>query len=221
MEHSPEHPSTEIENLPMSNSRPSSPIDHSIEPSGSKQEISKEDVTDVEYPVVGAFGPAIVNLIDEVTSKDQSGTKELSIASSSLEDLTSALSSSPPSPTLLPLSYPPQVHHKPPSTSSSFSPLPPPRSPSTRSYLHFPPPPPGEGEEEEIEPTRFRPVIEREPIRFPVLTDDYRYNSKEGILAPYRSHRCRHCQAIVLRMDHHCPWVSKTLDSFPTKVILN
>lgn len=47
----------------------------------------------------------------------------------------------------------------------------------------------------------------RVPPRVPILTEDYRYDAREGILRPYRSHRCRHCAAVVLRQDHHCPWV--------------
>ncbi|GAA5823556.1 hypothetical protein JCM10212_003181 [Sporobolomyces blumeae] len=68
------------------------------------------------------------------------------------------------------------------------------------SFLHFPDPP------ESYEP-RERLKVERVPPVVFTLTDRYRYDWKEGFLRPDRSHRCRHCAEVVLKMDHHCPWV--------------
>ena len=49
--------------------------------------------------------------------------------------------------------------------------------------------------------------IQRIPDRVPVLTDSYRYDRREGLMRPYRSHRCRHCAAVILNYDHHCPYI--------------
>lgn len=46
--------------------------------------------------------------------------------------------------------------------------------------------------------------LERFPAQNEILTDVYRYDYTEGFLRPYRSHRCRHCAAVVLNLDHHC-----------------
>lgn len=87
-------------------------------------------------------------------------------------------------------------------TSSSSPALP--RKPTTarlstassgRSFLHFPPPP----ENCRHEPPKNHRLIDRiPPNNTPVLKDDWRYDVREGILRPYRSHRCKHCDRIVL-----------------------
>ncbi|GAA5928604.1 DHHC family palmitoyltransferase [Sporobolomyces koalae] len=85
---------------------------------------------------------------------------------------------------------------------------------STRSFLHFPEPP------EDYEPPE-RLKVERVPPIAPVLKLQYRYDPKEGILRPYRSHRCRHCAAVVLKMDHHCPWVGTCVGARNYKYFYN
>lgn len=97
---------------------------------------------------------------------------------------------------------------------------------SRRSFLDFPDPPP------ELEPPKPL-AVERIPRSLPILTEQYRYDPRERIVRPYRSHRCKHCAKVVLsewpscllsfgqsaagrltalltlcaEMDHHCPWV--------------
>lgn len=65
------------------------------------------------------------------------------------------------------------------------------------SFMRFEDPP------EDYTPNPPRPKVERVPPRVPILTDEYRYDYRVGFLRPYRSHRCRHCAAVVLKQDHH------------------
>jgi len=46
------------------------------------------------------------------------------------------------------------------------------------------------------------PVVERKHNR------QLRWCVKCGVFKPDRCHHCRHCDTCVLRMDHHCPWLS-------------
>lgn len=87
----------------------------------------------------------------------------------------------------------PTAHHtaSPPAATASDPPPRPSRSSAAPSYLAFPDPP------DDYEPPKRLPV-ERIPRNAPVLTEQYRYNAREGIVRPYRSHRCRHCAAVVL-----------------------
>ncbi|GAA5870727.1 hypothetical protein JCM3774_001735 [Rhodotorula dairenensis] len=95
-------------------------------------------------------------------------------------------------------------------TSASRSPS----SPRRSSYLHFPDPPP------ELEPPKPL-AVERIPRSVPVLTEQYRYDPREGIVRPYRSHRCKHCAKVVLKMDHHCPWVGSCVGARNYKYFYN
>ncbi|KAI5476748.1 vacuole protein, palmitoyltransferase domain containing [Pseudohyphozyma bogoriensis] len=90
-----------------------------------------------------------------------------------------------------PVPYPPKAHTR---TSGGQQSAPPraSRSSTTRSFLHFPQPP------EDYEPPKMVPLVERIPTQVPVLTEDYRYDFKEGFVRPYRSHRCKHCASVVL-----------------------
>lgn len=71
------------------------------------------------------------------------------------------------------------------------------------------------------EPTGFKPKIERSPIQKSVLTENYRYDYREGFLRPYRSHRCRHSGAVVLRLDHFCPYVGGSIGAKNHKYFIN
>ncbi|KAM0755954.1 zf-DHHC-domain-containing protein [Meredithblackwellia eburnea MCA 4105] len=98
------------------------------------------------------------------------------------------------------------------------SPPPPPHkplTPSIHSFLHFPPPP----SDYVIRPTPL--LVERVPAKIPVLTQEYRYDNREGFLRPFRSHRCRHCGTVVLKMDHHCPWVGACVGAKNYKYFYN
>lgn len=48
---------------------------------------------------------------------------------------------------------------------------------------------------------------QRIPDQVAVLSEYYRYDRREGFMRPYRSHRCRHCAAVILNYDHHCPYI--------------
>lgn len=76
-------------------------------------------------------------------------------------------------------------------SSSSIAPVGAGSDPRRASYLHFPDPPP------ELEPPKPL-AVERIPRSAPVLTEQYRYDPRERIVRPYRSHRCKHCAKVVL-----------------------
>lgn len=155
-------------------------------------------------PAAGALGPAIGAALANAQSlpTDSPVSPEVLFSSAKGNGLSPAdgdrgrhdsggsvtlvhSSSSPDAPT-----FPPKVHlsngtngtePKPRTSQSSAAP----------SYLHFAEPP------EDWEPPK-RLAVERVPNSAPVLTEQYRYDPREGIVRPYRSHRCRHCAAIVL-----------------------
>ncbi|GAA5958926.1 hypothetical protein JCM8115_000692 [Rhodotorula mucilaginosa] len=108
-----------------------------------------------------------------------------------------------------------------PSSDSHIADVPPPprrsASPAARSrqsYLDFPDPPP------ELEPPKPL-AVERIPRSLPILTEQYRYDPRERIVRPYRSHRCKHCAKVVLKMDHHCPWVGSCVGAQNYKYFYN
>lgn len=205
-EHLPSRPSKiNIPRKPPSSSDNASP---EAAPAEQDPNILQVESQEEQHPTAGAFGPIIAKVVDQFT-EDQS---PFVISSSPVNIPTHSdpsLSTSSP-PVSLP-SYPPPTHFKSPSSPASSSSIPvnvsAPHSPAN-SYLHFP------GPSSDYEPEGFRPVIERQPVQRPVLTQDYRYDSREGIVRPYRSHRCRHCATTILRMDHHCPWVSFSLINY-------
>lgn len=168
---------------------------------------SEEDVIAEKAPSVGALGPdiatALTSVADAITSRDQDGPVPSS--SSDVRDVpeppnaTSQSSSTTTRATLVndPGSMPaPPARIHVANPSSATAPVPIARIPSTAtatnaSFLHFPEPP------EDYEPPQ-RLKVERIPPVAPVLKLQYRYDPREEIVRPYRSHRCRHCAAIVL-----------------------
>ncbi|GJN89238.1 hypothetical protein Rhopal_002217-T1 [Rhodotorula paludigena] len=96
------------------------------------------------------------------------------------------------------ITFPPKAHLHKPNPADPPSSIPPTdlrrrasQSSAAPSYLHFAEPP------DDYEPPK-RLAVERIPRNAPVLTEQYRYDPREGIVRPYRSHRCRHCAAVVL-----------------------
>ena len=73
---------------------------------------------------------------------------------------------------------------------------------SRQSYLDFPDPPP------ELEPPKPL-AVERIPRSLPILTEQYRYDPRERIVRPYRSHRCKHCAKVVLSEFPPAPLLSR------------
>jgi palmitoyltransferase len=137
-----------------------------------REEVGVEDDFAETRPSAGAFGPAIANIA-------ASGIRPSTHAASpSGDDAVSATHSTSgttavSAPDTFPVSYPPKTHAK-----RSTSPPPPRQSQESTapSYLNFPQPP------DDYEPVKPRTLIDRVPPRVPVLTEDYRYDSREGFL---------------------------------------
>jgi len=152
--------------------------------------VAEEDMIAENVGGIGALGPDIATAL---TSTLPSPTSSSSPSAQSPSSLPS--SSSPSHPSDVPRDRLDSSNSTaPPSTTPTFPPsahlIPDPR-PSNSSFLHFPDPP------ESYEPPE-RLKVERIPPVVPVLNEKYRYDAREGILRPYRSHRCRHCAAVVL-----------------------
>jgi palmitoyltransferase len=151
--------------------------------------VADEDALADSHPSAGALGPSI-------------GAAALSLAASlpppsppldplepiihAPEDSTTSPVVVPPSSTFPVIPHPPKAHAKVLSNSSATA------RPSSSSFNRFPSPP------ADYAPPGPKVLVERMPARVPILTADYRWDAKEGILRPYRSHRCRHCAAVVL-----------------------
>lgn len=162
----------------------------SRQPSIPSRGIADEDIIAENVGGIGAFGPDIASALvtSTIPSPSDSSSPSPQTPSSHPADvprdrLDSITSTAPPSTTP---TFPPSAH-----LISDSSPS----RPSNSSFLHFPDPP------ESYEPLE-RLKVERIPPVVPLLNDKYRYDAREGILRPYRSHRCRHCAAVVLSESH-------------------
>lgn len=144
------------------------------------------------HPTAGAFGPTVGQL---VATLSQPSSPDLESPRPSTEGTTAVSSQHN---TTFAVSYPPKAQLK----NGDALRHPPSGTSDSRSFMDFPPPPPGHS----VGPRR---LVDRIPSQIPTLTEEYRYDAREGILRPYRSHRCRHCGTVVLNMDHHCPWVGQ------------
>ncbi|GAA5971692.1 hypothetical protein JCM3765_006607 [Sporobolomyces pararoseus] len=197
-----------------------------------RQMISEEDSIAENAPAVGALGPNLATALDSAISHpsdptspqtpttSDSGSRER--LSSTTDTNRTVISTSPSTASAAP-AVPPPVHLAKPSPPPPFSTVPPhnvtvppqeSRRSTSASFLRFPEPP------EDYEPVE-RLKIERIPPVAPILKLQYRYDPREGIVRPYRSHRCRHCAAIVLKMDHHCPWVGTCVGARNYKYFYN
>ncbi|GAA5896861.1 hypothetical protein JCM5296_002575 [Sporobolomyces johnsonii] len=189
-------------------------------------------------PAAGALGPALATALTSARSSgvagDPSSPTDSSPATAPSPSTrerercystsgATAVSNSSTAPTVP--TFPPQAHlirksssptvtTKRPSSSSFARRLSSESNAHAPSFLHFPEPP------EDYEPPKWLRV-ERIPNRVPVLTEQYRYDAREGIVRPFRSHRCRHCAAVVLKMDHHCPWVGTCVGARNYKYFYN
>ncbi|KAK4704989.1 hypothetical protein P7C70_g1218, partial [Phenoliferia sp. Uapishka_3] len=181
--------------------------DHPLLPSSTST--AAEDEIAAEHPTIGSFippfpivqppSPSQPHTISTTTTTPLSRTP--SVNSPTTESFTTSLSpsSNPLSPSNLsghtavsssstfPLSYPPKAHpkHGKGKALSSDNPRPS-LSNSLRSFMNFPEP------AEDYEANRKLKeavLVERVPPQVPVLSEDYRYDEKEGFLRPYRSHR--------------------------------
>ncbi|GAA5846081.1 hypothetical protein JCM9279_004779 [Rhodotorula babjevae] len=185
----------------------------------------EEDHLAEENGATAALGPDIASAILNRTRSTSAGAETSAAAMPPLAHDERNRSQSTASTTLGPssdrsaLTSPRKAHLRtrssaPPSPSPDATAPRPSRSSGAPSYLAFPEPP------DDYEPPKRLPV-ERIPRNAPILTEQYRYDAREGILRPYRSHRCRHCAAAVLKMDHHCPWVGTCVGAHNYKYFYN
>ncbi|GAA5980757.1 hypothetical protein JCM5350_006377 [Sporobolomyces pararoseus] len=201
-----------------------------------QQMMSEEDSIAEIAPAVGALGPNIATALDSAvsppssesispqtaTTSDSGSRERLSsttetnrTAVSTTASTTSAGPTLPPAVHLAkPFPPPPLPFSSSESPHNTTSPPQESRTSTAASFLHFPEPP------EDYEPVE-RLKIERIPPVAPILKLQYRYDPREGIIRPFRSHRCRHCAAIVLKMDHHCPWVGTCVGARNYKYFYN
>lgn len=137
-----------------------------------REEVGVEDEFAETRPSAGAFGPTIANIAASSirpSDHDTAPTTDDAMSATHSTSGTTAVSA----PDTFPISYPPKIHAK----RSTSPPLPRRSQESTApSYLNFPQPP------EDYEPVKPRTLVDRLPPRVPVLTEDYRYDSREGFL---------------------------------------
>jgi len=82
------------------------------------------------------------------------------------------------------------------------------KPPPHRRQHHHHPPRDEEQREDELESEPVKHFLRRLLVVERKSDGTFRYCKDDKLYKPDRCHHCKECQECVLRMDHHCPWIS-------------